>query len=55
MNKFVVHQLLNHALITHPDQLIFFGEYHFIYVDEIPLTSAGKLNKKILRDQYSQF
>lgn len=28
---------------------------HYIYVDEIPLTSAGKLNKKILRDQYSQF
>lgn len=28
---------------------------YFIYMDEIPLTSAGKLNKKILRDQYSQF
>jgi len=25
----------------------------FIFVDEIPLTSAGKLNKKILRDRYS--
>ena len=25
----------------------------FIFVEEIPLTSAGKLNKKILRDQYS--
>jgi len=25
----------------------------FIFVDEIPLTSAGKLNKKVLRDQYS--
>jgi fatty-acyl-CoA synthase len=26
---------------------------NFIFVDEIPLTSAGKLNKKVLRDQYS--
>jgi fatty-acyl-CoA synthase len=26
---------------------------HFIFVDEIPLTSAGKLNKKLLRDEYS--
>ena len=26
---------------------------HFIFVDEIPLTSAGKLNKKVLRDKYS--
>ncbi len=26
---------------------------HFIFVDEIPLTSAGKLNKKVLRDEYS--
>ncbi len=25
----------------------------FIFVDEIPLTSAGKLNKKVLREQYS--
>jgi len=26
----------------------------FVFVDEIPLTSAGKLNKKVLRDQYSE-
>ncbi len=26
----------------------------FIFVDEIPLTSAGKLNKKVLRDKYSK-
>ena len=26
---------------------------HFVFVEEIPLTSAGKLNKKVLRDQYS--
>ncbi|NOX87108.1 MAG: long-chain fatty acid--CoA ligase [Chlorobi bacterium] len=26
----------------------------FVFVDEIPLTSAGKLNKKALRDQYSE-
>ncbi len=25
----------------------------FIFVDEIPLTSAGKLNKKVLRERYS--
>ncbi len=27
---------------------------NFIFVDEIPLTSAGKLNKKALRDKYSK-
>lgn len=26
----------------------------YIFVDEIPLTSAGKLNKKVLREQYSK-
>jgi len=26
----------------------------FIFAEEIPLTSAGKLNKKVLRDQYSE-
>ncbi len=26
----------------------------FIFVDDIPLTSAGKLNKKVLRDRYSE-
>ncbi|VAW28444.1 hypothetical protein MNBD_BACTEROID07-924, partial [hydrothermal vent metagenome] len=26
----------------------------FIFVDDIPLTSAGKLNKKVLRDNYSK-
>lgn len=26
----------------------------FVFVDDIPLTSAGKLNKKVLRDQYSE-
>ncbi len=25
----------------------------FIFVNKIPLTSAGKLNKKVLREQYS--
>jgi fatty-acyl-CoA synthase len=25
----------------------------FVFVEEIPLTSAGKLNKKVLRDQYA--
>jgi len=26
----------------------------FVFVDDIPLTSAGKLNKKVLREQYSK-
>ena len=45
-------QLWHTPLVQSPDQEIVYRDREHLFIDQIPKTSVGKINKKAIREQY---